>query len=88
MGPGTVSAAHDGGPAFPTTMQTALNGEAVTFPAMGMSLRDYLAIHAPLPYHDMTIEDHCAWRYRFADAMLEARCPAPLQTAAARPDAA
>lgn len=35
--------------------------------ATQMTLRDYFAAHAPL------IEEHCAWRYKYADAMLTAR---------------
>lgn len=39
----------------------------------GMTLRDYLAAHAPLPNDAMALDDHCEYRYRYADAMLRAR---------------
>jgi len=39
----------------------------------GMTLRDYFATHAPLPAAPMVLDDHCAYRYRYADAMLAAR---------------
>ena len=38
-----------------------------------MTLRDYFATHAPLPAAPMVLDDHCAYRYRYADAMLAAR---------------
>lgn len=39
----------------------------------GMSLRDYFAAHAPTPQLPMDLEDHSAYRYRYADAMLKER---------------
>lgn len=38
-----------------------------------MTLRDYFAAHAPIPEFSMSVEDHCAHRYRYADAMLKER---------------
>lgn len=42
-------------------------------PSGGMELRDYFAAHAPLPPEAMTIDEHCEFRFRYADAMLKAR---------------
>ena len=39
----------------------------------GMSLRDYLAAHAPTPHFPMDLENHSAYRYRYADTMLKER---------------
>lgn len=41
--------------------------------ATQMTLRDYFAAHAPLPVDTLPIEEHCAWRYKYADAMIAAR---------------
>lgn len=73
-----MSAAHDGGSAFPTTMQHDLNGEAMTVPQPGMSLRDHfagLAMQGILsdPNIDITPERLAELAYLAADAMLEAR---------------
>lgn len=38
----------------------------------GMALRDYFAAHAPLG-NEVSLEDLCAFRYRYADAMMKAR---------------
>ena len=43
----------------------------------GMTLRDYFAAHAPNPAENQTLLDHCAYRYRYADAMLAARATEP-----------
>lgn len=80
-----MSAAHDGGPAFPTTMQHDLNGEAMTVPQPGMSLRDHFAGLAMQGWlasfergerHPITT-GNASWvasvSYQMADAMLEAR---------------
>lgn len=68
---------HDGGPAFPRQLKQVDNPidfERHELRAQsGMSLRDYFAAHAPNPFDPMQIEDHCAFRYRFADAMLAER---------------
>lgn len=58
---------NDGGPAFPS------HGTMGEVAQEGMSLRDYFAAHAPKPRDHMPIEDHCAYRYRYADAMIRAR---------------
>jgi hypothetical protein len=56
-----------GGPAFPIPYPSG--GEN------GMFLRDYFATHAPIPDASMSLEDHCMYRYAYADAMLKARKP-------------
>ena len=43
----------------------------------GMTLRDYFAAQAPNPAENQTLLDHCAYRYRYADAMLAARATEP-----------
>ena len=54
--------------AFPVDyVPGVMNGEP------GMSLRDYFAAHAPTPQLPMDLEDHSAYRYRYADAMLKER---------------
>ena len=40
---------------------------------MNIELRDYFAAHAPSPQQPMELAEHCAYRYRYADAMLAAR---------------
>ena len=40
--------------------------------ADGMTLRDYLAAHAP-PVPNTGLDDLVAWRYKYADAMLRER---------------
>ncbi len=42
-------ARDDGGPAFPVTCQSTLNGDAVTMPSVGMTLRDYFAANINTP---------------------------------------
>jgi hypothetical protein len=42
-------------------------------PQAGMTLRDYFAAHAPTPHNAMPLDEHAAYRYRYADAMLKAR---------------
>lgn len=59
--------------AFPQTFQEDYNGNVVQASHPGMTLRDYFAAHAPIPDRHMALEDHCAYRYRYADAMLKAR---------------
>lgn len=61
----SFEAFDDGGPAFPRDHRHEGHN--------GMSLRDYLAAHAPQPERSMSLEDHCAYRWRYADAMLKAR---------------
>lgn len=56
----------DGWPAFPLSNKQNWCNE-------GMTLRDYFAAHAPTPANPMQLDDHCAYRYRYADAMLRAR---------------
>lgn len=63
-----MSAINTGGPAFP------FSGEPGVEPGCsGMTLRDYFAAHAPTPAETLVLSDHCAYRYRYADAMLAAR---------------
>lgn len=70
-----MSKETDGGPAFPS-----LTTEAVWAPA-GMSLRDYIAIHAPsaevsdFRYNDTgaRVRGWAAARYLYADCMLRVR---------------
>ena len=38
-----------------------------------LKLRDEFAMHAPQPQEAMPLEEHCAYRYRYADAMIKAR---------------
>lgn len=40
---------------------------------MNIELRDYFAAHAPSPQQPMELAEHCAYRYRYADAMIAAR---------------
>lgn len=56
---------NTGGPAFPSDFSLPEN--------QGMTLRDYFAAHAPLPPETMDMDEHCALRFRYADAMLRAR---------------
>lgn len=62
--------ANDGGAAFPVNSQ----GSVI---APGMSLRDYLAAHAPDSERDNfdnnNPNDKVGWRWRYANAMLRAR---------------
>jgi hypothetical protein len=62
-----VSNKNTGGPAFPQAFAMAPKLD------QGMTLRDYFAAHATIPPNGMQMEDHCAYRYRYADAMLSAR---------------
>lgn len=66
-----------GGPAFPCDNIVERNelGHLVghEISSGGMTIRDYFAAHAPTPTHDMELAEHCAYRYRYADAMLAAR---------------
>jgi hypothetical protein len=39
----------------------------------GMTLRDYFAAHAPMPEQPMNLYEHCAYRYRYADTMIDER---------------
>lgn len=75
---------RDGGPAFPCSWTndsdrnaTAPDGQLVppgeTVKMQGASLRDLLAMNAPDPAVVMSLEAHCAYRYKYADAMLAAR---------------
>lgn len=72
-----MSAHKDGGPAFPVDniverdAEGRLHGKDIS--SAGMSLRDYFAAHAPLPPETMTLQEHCAYRYRYADAMIATR---------------
>ena len=66
-----MSKINDGGPAFPNVPDGA--GDKWSDWDHGMTLRDYFAAHAPTPAEEMDIADHCAYRYRYADAMLAAR---------------
>jgi hypothetical protein len=61
---------NDGGPAFPCTVDAFK--DIPEHHSEGMTLRDYFAAHAPTPLQAMSMEDHCAYRYRFADAMIKA----------------
>ncbi len=79
----------DGGPAFPVLSDYAPNGQLVAGGTYGMSLRDWFAGHA----QPADIEAHTdyarvgafmratttreAARYRYADAMMQARKEAP-----------
>lgn len=62
----------DGGPALPTW---ECNGMGIPEPSgVGMSLRDYFAVHAPIDGETgSTWDDHAKTRYEYADAMLKAR---------------
>lgn len=79
-------AQKDGGPAFPCDAQWegAINPTCVQEQSAGMSLRDYLAAHAPdKPAWFMTydteeirvdaMENLIRWRWYYADAMLKER---------------
>lgn len=67
---------HDGGDAFPTT---EFYDERPIDIRKGMSLRDYLAAHAPIArltpaaFDSGDIENYAARAYAWADAMLAAR---------------
>jgi hypothetical protein len=63
----------DGGPAFPEPGLSGLPNGEFLHGREGMSLRDYFAAHAPMPDQPMQLEEHCAYRYRYADQMLKAR---------------
>jgi hypothetical protein len=56
--------------AFPFACQGPTTGPEFYY---GMTLRDYFASNAPVPLKAMSVEDHCAYRYRYADAMLAER---------------
>jgi hypothetical protein len=63
-------------PAFPCYERGAITGFDLT--DTGMTLRDYFAAHAPEPPDwwrggDKNVGDVVAWKWRYADAMLEAR---------------
>jgi hypothetical protein len=68
----------DGGPAFPYVVEEEGCETAVN---RGMTLRDYIAAHAPEPPEDWwgpgmwrgSAAGHALWRYQYADAMLAAR---------------
>lgn len=73
---------NDGGSAFPTDGEHQPDAHFMHYE--GMSLRVYIAIHAPAeeiaimvsPYSSRTyLEEICAARYRYADEMLKAREP-------------
>lgn len=74
-----MSTKDTGGPALPSlnAEMTGIDSDGVerwdTEESGGMTLRDYFAAHAPIPREDMTFAGHCAYRYQYADAMLEAR---------------
>ncbi len=40
--------------------------------SLDITLRQYFAAHAPLPAQPMDLQDHVAFRYRYADAMIKA----------------
>lgn len=63
-------------PAFPTNEKGAEGEHYCSY--LGMSLRDYLAAHAPeqpKEWHggEQTKDAVVAWRWSYADAMLKAR---------------
>ena len=66
-----ISDIKDGGPAFPN--KASYDGQSGYSIHGGMTLRDYFAAHAPVPQTAMPVAEHCAYRYRYADAMLAAR---------------
>lgn len=41
----------DGGTAFPNEYSEAANGDVIVWAERGMSLRDYFAIHEPIPFN-------------------------------------
>lgn len=67
---------NTGGPAFPVIppLSGGVSAPGYPFPGEGMTLRDYFAVHAPIP-----LNDHRDWqqeaeiRYMYADAMLAER---------------
>lgn len=63
----------DGGPAFPVHPVAHERSDMECAALSGMTLRDYFAAHAPITRDLMSLKDHCAYRYRYADAMLRAR---------------
>ena len=79
---------HDGGPAFPIPNATDMDGYVYAPEASGMSLRDYAAIHADIPWKLVTdiadreeyrlpagelLQIAAEMRYAYADAMLAER---------------
>ncbi len=72
-----MSTINDGGPAFPAQPIMKIPGGVETIAAQGgMTLRAYFAAHAPEPPAnwrggDRKMSDLIAWRWYYADAMLE-----------------
>lgn len=75
-----MSNTNNGGPAFPT--ENARQTGPSSWHEEGMTLRDYLAAHAPEPPGDFMRTDaefydslawRVRWRWTYADAMLRAR---------------
>ena len=66
-----MSDIKDGGPAYPINAYESRDRCIY----LGMTLRDYMAIHAPSMCDDpqATMTEICRYRYIWADAMLEAR---------------
>lgn len=67
-----MSEINDGGSAFPLPVTISPAGdEHIAY--QGMTLRDYFAANAPTPHEPMPLEEHVAYRYRYADAMIAER---------------
>lgn len=71
-----VEEKYDGGPAFPTREpHFGFDGDCEYYDSIdGMSLRDYIAVHAT----DKDVDEYAPWprtkaRYRFADDMIKER---------------
>lgn len=79
-----MSQEKTGGPAFPaeiTEQFYCMGPQSKKVQHPGMTLRDYFAAHAPATSTDMLLTEHCAYRYRYADAMIAAREAAPSSAA-------
>lgn len=70
---------ENGGSAFPNLVETLQTGDIIRFQP-GMTLRDWFAgqaisgVCSPAPDGwSLSPQDHAAWAYQIADAMMEAR---------------
>lgn len=74
-----MSEQNNGGPAFPQNLETAMMANLnPSNGALGMTLRDYFAAHAPaVPenWHggDKGFSSVIEWRWYYADKMIKAR---------------
>lgn len=81
---GATTKRNDGGPAYPTHVQTtSVDGQEFSYTMQGMTLRDWFAGQALAGFiatfaHPQAInppepENAAGWAYQYADAMIAAR---------------